>query len=98
MAGGMSNPDFVQATVLSFSDHVSPPVPFDDASPHGCYEAVESFLGEDVTPERPSKLSDQEIEELASAFGRCFEVEPPSSAQIRQAIRATLHRWPPGST
>ena len=33
-------PDFEQALGETFGDYVSPPVPFEDASPHECCEVV----------------------------------------------------------
>ena len=37
-------PDFEQALGETFGDYVSPPVPFEDASPHECCEVVWASL------------------------------------------------------
>jgi hypothetical protein len=37
--------DFEQALGETFGDHVSPPVPFEDASPHECCEVVWTVAG-----------------------------------------------------
>ena len=89
--------DFITAMGESFGDHVCPPVPVDDASPHECCEAVWSLLGTDVTPEMLASLDDSRLDALGIAFGRYFEVAAPTRTQIRAAVAATLFRWPPGS-
>jgi len=49
--------DFPTAMGESFSDSISPPIPFDFVSAHECYNAVWSVLGEDVTPTKLASLS-----------------------------------------
>lgn len=46
-------PDFEQAVGETFGEFVSPPVPFEDASPHECCEVVWAVAGRRVTPARP---------------------------------------------
>ena len=90
-------PDFEQALGETFGEFVSPPVPFEDASPHECCEVVWHVVGEDVTPATLAALGDAKIAELAKSFGEDFECDPPTVEQIRDAISHTLARWPVGS-
>ncbi len=87
-------PEFEQALGESFGEFVSPPVPFDDASPHECCEVVWSLVGRDVTPARLAAMSEAEVVALAQKFGTYFESDPPSPDQVREAIAETLARWP----
>jgi hypothetical protein len=89
--------DFQSAMGESFGASICPPVPFADASPHECCEAIWAILGRDVTPRQLASLSEQQITELAQAFGERFESDPPDGCQLRQAIGRTLARWPVGS-
>src|SRR4051812_38805189 len=89
--------DFEQALGESFGECVSPPVPFEDASPHECCEVVWSVAGRDVTPARLGALDEQGVAALARRFGEYFECEPPTAAQVDDAIASTLGRWPVGS-
>lgn len=89
--------DFEQALGESFGECVSPPVPFEDASPHECCEVIWAAIGVDVTPTQLSELSEAEIASLAMQFGKYFEVESPAPKQIKAAIERTLARWPIGS-
>jgi hypothetical protein len=89
--------DFITAMSASFGDHLCPPVPDDDASPHECCEAIWSLLGTDITPEILASLDDSGLDALGVAVGRYFEVSAPTREQIRAAVAATLCRWPPGS-
>ena len=89
--------DFEQAMGESFGDCVSPPIPFEDASPHECCEVVWSVAGFDVTPTRLARLSTEQVAELARYFGEYFECKPPTAEQIQSAVTQTLARWPPGS-
>jgi len=90
-------PDFEQALGESFGEHVSPPVPFEDASPHECCEVVWSIAGQEVTPARMATLNEDEITALAHKFGTYFGCDAPSIHQINDAIADTLARWPVGS-
>ena len=90
--------DFYAALGEEFSEYVSPPVPFEDASPHECCEVVWQVVGRNVTPTKLASMSDAQVADLASAFGRYFETDAPSVERIKQAIVATLARWPVGST
>jgi len=89
--------DFEQAMGESFGEWVSPPVPFEDASPHECCEVVWSVAGHDVTPAVLAGLDEPTVAALAREFGEHFGCEPPSVAQVREAIGHTLARWPVGS-
>jgi hypothetical protein len=89
--------DFEQALGETFGPRVSPPVPFEDASPHECCEVVWLVAGQDVTPARLAALSEPEVATLARKFGEYFECNAPSVQQIRDAIADTLARWPVGS-
>jgi hypothetical protein len=89
--------DFMSAMGQSFGESVSPPVPFEDASPHECCEAVWRVVGRNVTPEMLDGLSEKQLTSLAHAFGEWFDCEPPSVAQIRKGVARTLARWPVGS-
>lgn len=95
--GEHSRMDFEQALGETFSEHVSPPVPFEDASPHECCEVVWAITGRDVTPGRLASLSESQVDALSRRFGEYFESEPPSIERIRAAIDGTLARWPVGS-
>ena len=88
--------DFIQAMGETFGNHVSPPVSFEDASPHECCEVVWSVLGFDVTPSRLAALTQDDVAALAQRFGEYFEVESPTIDQIRVAVSRTLARWPAG--
>jgi len=86
--------DFAQAMGEAFAGAVCPPIPFAEASPHECWEAVRAALGSDVTPARLRDVSEAEVAGLATAFAEWFEASPPSVRQIREGIEATLARWP----
>jgi hypothetical protein len=90
-------PDFEQALGETFGDYVSPPVPFEDASPHECCEVVWAVVGRNVTPARLAALDDNQVSNLARKFGEYFECDAPTVEQIREAIAKTLARWPVGS-
>ncbi len=90
--------DFDQAMGESFASFVSPPVQWEDASPHECCEAIWTVLGFDVTPELLASLNNEKIEDIRIAFGTYFECEQPTTQNIIDAIAATLSRWPIGST
>ena len=91
------HPDFEQALGETFGALVSPPVPFEDASPHECCEVVWLVAGRDVTPARLAALTQPEVVTLARKFGEYFESDAPSVQQIKDAIAQTLARWPAGS-
>ncbi|MBC8162461.1 MAG: hypothetical protein H7Z42_14720 [Roseiflexaceae bacterium] len=90
-------PDFEQAMGEAFGDFVSPPVPFEDASPHECCEVVWSVVGRGVTPRVLDALTDAQIVALSQEFGEYFGSQAPSVEQIKAAIAQTLGRWPVGS-
>src|SRR5262245_59144303 len=90
-------PDFEQALGEEFGESVSPPVPFEDASPHECCEVVWAMVGRDVPPRRLAALSATEVEALAERFGIYFDSNAPTVGQIREAISRTMARWPVGS-
>lgn len=89
--------EFMSAMGESFGECVCPPVPFDDASPHECCEAIWSVLGREVTPERLACITESELVAIAREFGERFESEPPTIEQIMKAVARTLARWPVGS-
>jgi len=89
--------DFTVAMGESFSDSICPPLPFDDASPHECYNAIWSVLGRNVTPTSLASLSASQMSALAAGIGAYFESETPTVEQVRDAIARTLRRWPVGS-
>lgn len=89
--------DFSQALGESFGDCISPPVPFEAASPHECCEAVWAVLGDTVTPAQLASLSDADIVALAHGIGAYFETDAPSVQQVAAAVAETLFRWPVGS-
>jgi hypothetical protein len=89
--------DFDQALGESFGESVSPPIPFDDASPHECCEALWEVLGPDITPTQLAQLSPETIATIAQQFGEYFECEAPTVEQIQAAIAQTLFRWPIGA-
>src|SRR5262249_34700274 len=98
MRGGEGwRPDFEQALGEAFGECVSPPVPFEDASPHECCEVVWAVAGRDVTPAKLAALTEAQVEALARKFGEYFESAAPTAAQIKTAIARTLARWPVGS-
>jgi hypothetical protein len=96
-AGEDWRPEFEQALGETFGHFVSPPVPFEDASPHECCEVVWKIAGTGVTPKRLANLTEQEIEQLSRRFGAYFGCEAPTVGQIKDAIAHTLARWPVGS-
>jgi hypothetical protein len=90
-------PDFEQAMGEAFGESGSPPVPFEDASPHECCEVIWSVMGKDVTPTRLATLTEIQVVALSRRFGEYFDSEAPSVEQIKDAIARTLARWPVGS-
>ena len=98
MASESWRADFERAMGECFGEAVSPPVPFDEASPHECCEVIWEVIGRDVTPAALQALSEARLEELAIAFGRYFECEAPSAEQVRTGISRTLARWPVDSS
>ena len=93
----MSRPDFEQSVGETFGDFICPPVPFEDASAHECCEVIKEVFGDGVSSENFASVDDEDIFRLAAAFGRYFDVEPPSAEQVRNAVRQIAKRWPPGS-
>jgi hypothetical protein len=97
LADESSRPDFEQALGETFGEFVSPPIPYEDASPHECCEVVWSVVGRNVTPSRLATLDEQEIAALARKFGKYFGCGSPGVEQVKEAIVHTLARWPVGS-
>jgi hypothetical protein len=89
--------EFEQAMGETFGYYLSPPVPFEDASPHECCEVVWKVAGTEVTPTILASLSEAQIVALSVAFGSYFETVPPTVERIKHAIAGTLARWPVGS-
>ena len=81
----------------SFGEFVSPPVPFDVASPHECCEVVWSVAGYEVNPAQLAALNEAQLVTLAKKFGEYFESDAPTVEQVKDAIADTLARWPVGS-
>jgi hypothetical protein len=90
-------PAFEQALGESLGAFVSPPVPFEDASPHECCEVIWLVGGRNVTPSRLAVMTQAEVATLARKFGEYFECDAPSVQQIQDALAKTLARWPVGS-
>ena len=95
--GEARRPDFEQAMGEAFGDFLSPPVPFEDASPHECCEVIRSVVGRDVPPSLLAASSESETAALAQKFGEYFETDIPTTEQVKDAIASTLARWPVGS-
>ena len=89
--------DFESAMGEEFGGLVSPPVPFFEASPHECCEAIWQALGDDVTPTMLANLDESGYKKIAASFGNWFECEAPPVMQIAEAIARTLSRWPEGA-
>lgn len=89
--------DFEQAMGEEFGGAVSPPVPFLEASPHECCEAIWLAFGRTVSPDDLASLSSAQLDRLAQCFADWFECDPPSVMQLAEAVARTLERWPPGS-
>jgi hypothetical protein len=89
--------EFLTAMGESFGESISPPVPFDRASAHECYNAVWSVLGKEITPTSLACLSRSQLSALADGIGAYFESDPPTLEQVKLSIVRTLHRWPIGS-
>lgn len=96
-ADDQTRDNFIGAMGESFSYSISPPVPFEAASAHECYNAVWSVLGRNVTPTSLAALSESQLSALAAGIGAYFETDPPTVEQVREAIARTLARWPVGS-
>jgi hypothetical protein len=90
-------PHFEQAMRETFSHYVGPPVPFEDANPHECCEAVWSVFGIEVTPAGLAAATDEQVAAIAQEFAQLGNGEAPPVGCIRQAIADTLARWPVGS-
>jgi hypothetical protein len=90
-------PDFEQAMGEAFGYFVSPPVPFEDASPHECCEVIWSVVGRKVTPRDLAALGDAQIVALSRKFAEYFESQPPNVDKVKDAVACTLARWPVGS-
>lgn len=86
--------DFEQAMGECFSEHVSPPVPYEDASAHECCEPVWAIAGRHMTPRSLVALSDDQIASLSAKIGEWFDSPAPTVEQVRAAISCTLARWP----
>jgi hypothetical protein len=89
--------DFWTAMGESFGQHISPPVPFEDASAQACCEILQNTLGEDITPSDLASLTTSELMVLADEIAHHFETGAPKIAQLEAAIADTLARWPVGS-
>jgi hypothetical protein len=89
--------DFWQALGESFNQRISPPVPFEDASPQTCLEVIQNVLGENLTPSDLASLTESELQVLADEFADFFEIESPSIEQLEEAVHDTLAHWPVGS-
>jgi hypothetical protein len=89
--------DFETAMGETFGESVSPPVEFEDASPHECCEVVWKVVGRNVTPRMLAELTDEQVFALSKKFGEYFETDSPTVERIKEAIRRTLARWPVGS-
>lgn len=79
----------------TFGDYVSPPVPFEDASPHECCEVVWAVAGRDVTPARLAALGEDQLSDLARKFSEYFECDAPTVGRFgtRSPILWRGGRW-----
>ena len=89
--------DFESAMGEEFGNLVSPPVPFFEASPQECCEAIWLAFGRNVTPDDLTSLTTEQLVNLAQSFANWFECEPPPVMQLAEAVARTLSRWPAGS-
>jgi hypothetical protein len=89
--------DFLTAMGEEFGNLVSPPVPFFEANPHDCCEAIALVFGDAITPARLAEVSNADLGRIAGAFSQWFECDAPPTSQIAEAIARTLARWPVGS-
>ena len=88
--------DFLSALGEELAEAVSPPVPFEDVSPHERCEAVRDVLGPEAAPPVLAALSEDGLRRPACALGSWFEVEPPTLPTVRHAVERTLARWSAG--
>lgn len=86
--------DFEQAVGECFADAVCPPIPFDLASAHECFEAVAAILP-DVSPADLFAVRDDQVAALARSFADWFECDAPSERQVRSAVDALRGRLGP---
>ncbi|MCE9547208.1 MAG: hypothetical protein K8T25_17185 [Planctomycetia bacterium] len=91
------DPDFIQAVGEELSYAICPPVPFEDASAHECYEALCRALGQPITTEQLRSFSQKQIETACAGIATYFECEPIGVDRIKQAIAGILARWPTSS-
>jgi hypothetical protein len=89
--------DFWQAMGESFSQRISPPVPFEEANAQACCEIIQNTLGHNLTPSDLASLMESELQVLAEEFADFFEVDALSLEQLEAAVADTLARWPVGS-
>lgn len=85
--------DFEQAVGECFADAVCPPVPFELASAHECFEAVSAAFPVS-SPSAFASLTAEQTDRLGKSFAAWFECAPPSRKQLRSAADALLRRWP----
>jgi hypothetical protein len=78
--------DWEQAVGECFADAVSPPVPFEQASAHECFEAVAGAFGGDNGWRSPASLSLSDRLALAEAIANWFECDAPRLEQIDRAL------------
>src|SRR4051794_28344418 len=89
--------EFMQAVGESFADCVCPPVPHGNMFVADCWDIVQKAVGDDVTPSLLAALTRADLERIRKAFGSYFDCDPPTLAQVKEAIRVSLARWPVGS-
>jgi hypothetical protein len=82
--------EFWTAMGESLAQHISTPVPFEEASPQACLEVIQHLLGYDITPSDLASLTPSELQVLANEFSDFFEVDPPSIPQLERAIADRL--------
>jgi hypothetical protein len=90
----LTQPDLWTAVGEEFGAAVSPPVPFEDATPQACAEVVVAMLGAEAGASRLGRLTGDDLERLAAAFAAFFEVAPPDVEALRRAGLAVARRWP----
>ncbi|OCP01050.1 MULTISPECIES: hypothetical protein [unclassified Ensifer] len=101
----MSRIDFEQALGEEFGNGLCLPLPFEDASPHECYEVIACVLGDKIMPDRLSAVTDGQVALLAARFGeysrptrqRASTCERRSAGRVSTGHRARSSGQLPGS-
>jgi ABC-type Zn uptake system ZnuABC Zn-binding protein ZnuA len=88
--------DFITALGEEYCEVVSP-LAGHGAEPHDGYEVFAKMYGaNEISPEKLHAASDTEVERLRDISREWHESERIGTGHIREVIRRTLCRWPPG--